>query len=90
MPENLLVKNYIAKRPEMVMIRKIGTSAYQYGEKTEESLIWNLAFILDNLFGQVEQVEQFDEILEVTSQMLEKEIANNRDSLENLKKLLFV
>jgi len=33
-------------------IRKVGTSVYEEGEKTEESLVWNLAFILDNLFGQ--------------------------------------
>lgn len=47
-----------------------------------------MAFILDNLFGQGQQVEAFDEILELTGQMLEKQVANNRDSLESIKRLL--
>lgn len=37
--------------------------------------------MLDNLFGQSQQVEAFADILELTGQMLEKRVANNRDSL---------
>lgn len=33
-------------------------------------------------------MEMFDEILELTGQMLEKQVANNRDSLESIKRLL--
>lgn len=60
MPENLLICNFSHRKPELVSIRKVGTSAYEEGEKTEESLVWNLAFILDNLFGQNQGVEDFD------------------------------
>ena len=34
MTENLLVTNYIARRPELVVIRKTGTSVYEDGEQT--------------------------------------------------------
>lgn len=44
-----------------------------------------MAFILDNLFGQVEQAGEFDEILEWTGQMLEKQMPNSQESLETLK-----
>lgn len=49
--------NFTPDRPELLMVRKSGTSAYEKGEKSEESLVWNLAFILDNLFGMEEQGE---------------------------------
>lgn len=47
--------------------------------------MWNLAFILDNLFGQNQGVEDFDEILEVTGQVLEKQMENNKESLQCMK-----
>ena len=57
MLENFVVSNFTAKRPEVLIIRKTGTSAYEKGEKSEESLIWNMAFIIDNLFGQAPETE---------------------------------
>lgn len=74
MPENLLVTNFSHKKPDILSIRKIGTSAYEEGEKTEESLVWNLAFIIDNLFGQIQGVEDYDETLSLTGQILEKQL----------------
>lgn len=34
-PENLMVWNFSHKRPELCSIRKVGTSAYEEGEKTQ-------------------------------------------------------
>lgn len=54
MLENLLVYNYSSLYPQACIIRKDKAAASEEGECSQERLIWNLGFILDNLVNQAE------------------------------------
>jgi hypothetical protein len=54
MLENLLVHNYSSLYPQACIIRKDKHLTSEEGECSQERLIWNLGFILDNLVNQAE------------------------------------
>jgi hypothetical protein len=58
-PENLRIIKFSHSKPELLSIQKVGEAIYDSGEKTEENLVWNLAFILDTMFSTLEDTEDF-------------------------------
>ena len=54
MSENLLISNFNHKKPELISVRKNGQNTSDDIEQTEAALLWNLAFVLDNLFGSAQ------------------------------------
>jgi hypothetical protein len=69
-------------------VRRSSTAPQTPCEETEEDVILNLVLILDNLLGNGSPKTEFLDALELTGQVLEKEVEASREVLEELREML--
>lgn len=96
--EALTVHNYSPNNPNLMTVRlnrTLDSQSQQEFDCTESEVVWNLAFVLDNLFTQsldrdkdFGELTQEVELMEVVTGLLENRENNSFHSVVELRKLL--